>query len=54
VIARLGLEEAKTLASNLKGLAAMTSGLMEEPWARALAERQLTESAAMSRVGLRR
>jgi hypothetical protein len=45
-IARLGLEEAEKLASNLKGLAAM----MEEPWARALAERQLTDSAAMSRV----
>ncbi len=42
VIARLGLEEAEKLASNLKGLAAKTSALMEEPWAWALAERQLT------------
>jgi hypothetical protein len=50
VIARLGLEEAEKLASNLKGLAATTSALMEEPWARALAERQLREPAAMSRV----
>jgi hypothetical protein len=50
VIARLGLEAAEKLASNLKGLAATTSALMEEPWARALAERQLKDSAAMSRV----
>jgi hypothetical protein len=50
VIARLGLEEAERLASDLKGLAAKTSALMEEPWARALSERQLTESAAMSRL----
>jgi hypothetical protein len=50
VIARLGLEEAEKLASNLKGLATKTSALMEEPWAWTLAERQLTDSAAMSRV----
>jgi hypothetical protein len=40
VIARLGLEEAEKLASNLKGLATKTSALMEEPWAWTLAERQ--------------
>src|ERR1019366_3681226 len=50
VIARLGLEEAEKLASDLKVLAAMTSAFMEEPWARALAERQLADSTAMSRV----
>jgi len=50
VIARLGLQEAEKLAADLKGLAATTSLLMEEPWAWTLAERQLADAAAMSRV----
>jgi AAA domain len=50
VIARLGLKEAEKLASSLKGLATTTSAMMEEPWAQMLSERQLTDSAAMSRV----
>lgn len=50
VIARVGLEEAEKLAGSLKGFAAKTNALMTEPWAWALAEGQLTDSASMSRV----
>ncbi|MBM3272943.1 DNA helicase [Candidatus Kaiserbacteria bacterium] len=50
VIAKLGLQEAERLALDLKGLAAEISALMEQPWAWAIAERQLADAAAVNHL----
>lgn len=50
VIAKLGLQEAEKLAHDLKGLAAKISALMEQPWAWAIAERQLADAATVNHL----
>jgi len=50
VIAKLGLQEAEKLAHNLKGIAAKISALMEQPWAWAIAERQLVDAATVNHL----